>query len=81
MSWKTPPRREADVLTIAGLGPCRGLGRADPLCGDVSMGNLRAVRASEQPDAFAATAGQVRQARSEVLLTTVEWYAGKGRPG
>lgn len=28
MSWKTTLRREADVLTLAGLGPCGGAGAA-----------------------------------------------------
>lgn len=30
MSWKTTPWREADVLTLAGLGPCRGTGAVGP---------------------------------------------------
>ncbi|GBF04616.1 hypothetical protein DAERI_020213 [Deinococcus aerius] len=55
--------------------------RADLSCGHASLGNLRTARASGQPDTPVATAGQIPQARPEVLLTTVEGHAGEGRPG
>ncbi|WP_102127388.1 phospholipase D-like domain-containing protein [Deinococcus planocerae] len=56
-------------------------GRADHSCRNAFAGFLRTPRAPRQPDAFDVTAEQIRQARSEVLLASMEWHAGEGRPG
>jgi cardiolipin synthase len=56
-------------------------GRPDQSCANAFVGYLRTPRTPEQPDAFEVTAAQVRGARSEVLLASMEWEAGEGQPG
>ncbi|MFC3834467.1 MULTISPECIES: phospholipase D-like domain-containing protein [Deinococcus] len=54
----------------------------DLTCGNAFLGFLRTPRSADTPrDAFQITAEQIRAARSEVLLTTMEWRAGAGNPG
>ncbi|MBB5233114.1 phospholipase D-like domain-containing protein [Deinococcus budaensis] len=55
--------------------------RPDLSCANAFVGYLRTPRTSTQPDAFDVTASQIRQARSEVLLASMEWQAGEGHPG
>lgn len=56
-------------------------GRADHSCRNTFLGYLRTPGTAERPGAFDVTAQQIREARSEVLLTTMEWQAGEGHPG
>ncbi|GGL93788.1 phospholipase [Deinococcus aerolatus] len=57
-------------------------GRPDTSCGNAFGGYLRTPRSVDTPlDAFEITAGQIVGARSEVLLTNMEWHAGPGHPG
>ncbi|WP_051086933.1 phospholipase D-like domain-containing protein [Deinococcus apachensis] len=56
-------------------------GRPDHSCTNAFVGFLRTPRAADQPDAFDVTAGQVREARAEVLLASMEWNAGERHPG
>ncbi|MEF2277860.1 phospholipase D-like domain-containing protein [Deinococcus sp. YIM 134068] len=56
-------------------------GRPDHSCGNTALGYLRTPGAPGQPDAFDVTAEQVRNARAEVLLASMEWHGGEGRPG
>ncbi|SMB92928.1 phospholipase D-like domain-containing protein [Deinococcus hopiensis] len=61
-------------VTVEGAQPDRS-------CGNAFVGYQRTPRIAKQPDAFQETADQVRAARSEVLLTSMEWHAGEGQPG
>jgi phosphatidylserine/phosphatidylglycerophosphate/cardiolipin synthase-like enzyme len=57
-------------------------GRPDLSCGNAFAGYLRTPRSPEvRLDAFEAIAAQVANARSEVLLSSMEWHAGPGHPG
>jgi len=56
-------------------------GRPDHSCGNAFVGYLRTPGAPGQPDAFEMAAGQVRVARSEVLIANMEWHPGEGQPG
>lgn len=56
-------------------------GRPDHSCGNTFVSYLRTPRTPQQPDAFDETAEQVRGARAEVLLASMEWQAGEGHPG
>ncbi|WP_051935376.1 phospholipase D-like domain-containing protein [Deinococcus sp. YIM 77859] len=56
-------------------------GRPDHSCHNAFVGFLRTPRGPGQADAFEVTAEQVRQARVEVLLASMEWHAGEGHPG
>ncbi len=70
-----------DPLELALWQVTTGGGRPDHSCANAFVGFLRTPRTAEQPDAFDVTAGQVREARAEVLLASMEWHAGEGRPG
>lgn len=57
-------------------------GQPDLSCDNAFAGYLRTPRGPGTPlDAFEVTARQIADARSEVLLTSMEWNAGPGRPG
>ncbi|GMA14875.1 phospholipase [Deinococcus metallilatus] len=56
-------------------------GRPDHSCANAFVGFLRTPGTPEQPDAFDVAAQQVRGARAEVLLASMEWQAGEGHPG
>ncbi|EYB68230.1 hypothetical protein DEIPH_ctg025orf0076 [Deinococcus phoenicis] len=56
-------------------------GRPDHSCENAFVGFLRTPATPGHPDAFDVTAGQVREARAEVLLASMEWHAGEGHPG
>ncbi|GBF05049.1 phospholipase D-like domains [Deinococcus aerius] len=56
-------------------------GRPDHSCANAFVGFLRTPRTATQLDAFDVTAGQIREARAEVLIASMEWSAGEGHPG
>ncbi|KQR36001.1 phospholipase D-like domain-containing protein [Deinococcus sp. Leaf326] len=57
-------------------------GRPDLSCSNAFVGYLRTPRGPGTPqDAFEVIAEQVRAAHNEVLLTSMEWQGGQGRPG
>ncbi|MCD0158727.1 hypothetical protein IHN57_15860, partial [Deinococcus sp. 6GRE01] len=57
-------------------------GGSDLSCGNAFVEFLRTPRDLNTPvDAFDRIAGQVVGARSEVLLTSMEWRGGPGMPG
>lgn len=71
----------SDPLELALWRITTEAGRADHSCGNTFLSYLRTPGTPEQPGAFDVTAQQIREARSEVLLTTMEWQAGDGHPG
>ncbi|GBF04633.1 phospholipase D-like domains [Deinococcus aerius] len=73
--------RPVDPLELALWRVTTEGGRPDRSCGNAFTGFLRTPRTATQPDAFDVTADQIRGARAEVLLTSMEWQAGEGRPG
>lgn len=57
-------------------------GQPDLSCDNAFVGYLRTPRGLTTPlDAFEVTASQIANARSEVLLASMEWNAGPGHPG
>lgn len=71
----------ADPLELALWRVVTAGGRPDHSCGNAFVGYQRTPRTAQQPDAFQETADQIRAARREVLLTSMEWHAGEGQPG
>ncbi|MBZ9713007.1 phospholipase D-like domain-containing protein [Deinococcus multiflagellatus] len=60
----------------------RARGGSDVSCGNAFVGYLRTPQDLDTPeDAFSQIARQVEGARREVLLTSMEWQGGEGRPG
>lgn len=60
----------------------RQTGGADLSCANSFESFVRTPRSAQAPqDAFDVLAGQVRAARSEVLLANMEWMSGPGTPG
>lgn len=58
------------------------LRQPDLSCGNEFVEYQRTPRSPDTPqDAFGQIAQQVREARREVLLTTMEWHSGPGNPG
>ncbi|WP_233554467.1 phospholipase D-like domain-containing protein [Deinococcus cavernae] len=53
----------------------------DLSCGNAFVAYQRTPRTPEAPDAFMQIAAQVREARREVLLTSMEWHSGPDNPG
>ncbi|MFB9994852.1 phospholipase D-like domain-containing protein [Deinococcus oregonensis] len=57
-------------------------GRPDLSCRNSFVEYQRVPRSPSTPlDAFDQIAAQIREAKSEVLLASMEWHAGEGRPG
>ncbi|MBI0445519.1 MULTISPECIES: phospholipase D-like domain-containing protein [Deinococcus] len=73
--------RPTDPLELALWRVTAEGGRPDRSCGNAFVGFLRTPRTATQPDAFGVTADQIRGARAEVLLASMEWHAGEGNPG
>lgn len=73
--------RPVDPLELALWRVTTEGGRPDRSCGNAFVGFLRTPRTTIQADAFDMTADQIRGARAEVLLTSMEWQAGEGNPG
>lgn len=73
--------RPMDPLELALWRVTTEGGRPDRSCRNAFVSFLRTPRTATQPDAFDVTADQIRGARAEVLLTTMEWHAGEGHPG
>ncbi|PNY83085.1 phospholipase [Deinococcus koreensis] len=60
----------------------RQTGGADLTCGNRFLGFVRTPRSEQTPqDAFEVLGDEVRGARSEVLLASMEWMTGPGKPG
>lgn len=60
----------------------RQTGGADLSCANRFLGFVRTPRGDQTPqDAFEITAAEIREARSEVLLASMEWMSGPGKPG
>ncbi|MDB5046183.1 MAG: phospholipase [Deinococcus sp.] len=88
-----PPAAPSNLGTVACLPPTDPLelavwrvttagGRPDLSCGNAFVEYQRVPRSPSTPvDAFDQIAAQIRDARSEVLLASMEWHAGEGRPG
>jgi cardiolipin synthase len=71
-----------DPLELAVWRVTTAGGRPDLSCGNSFVEYQRVPRSPSAPvDAFDQIAAQVREAQSEVLLASMEWHAGEGRPG
>ncbi|UQN06363.1 phospholipase D-like domain-containing protein [Deinococcus sp. QL22] len=71
-----------DPLELAVWRVTTAGGRPDLSCGNAFVEYQRLPRSSSAPvDAFDQIAAQIREAKSEVLLASMEWHAGEGRPG
>lgn len=77
--WTCPA--PTDPLELALWQVTTANGRPDHSCGNAFAGFLRTPGTPQQPDAFDVTASQIRAARTEVLLASMEWHAGEGHPG
>ncbi|CAM3403477.1 Phosphatidylserine/phosphatidylglycerophosphate/cardiolipin synthase [Deinococcus saxicola] len=71
-----------DPLELALWGVVTENGQPDLSCDNAFVGYLRTPRSLSTPlDAFEVTASQIANAHSEVLLASMEWQAGTGKPG
>ncbi|MBZ9749365.1 phospholipase D-like domain-containing protein [Deinococcus sp. HMF7604] len=71
-----------DPLERAVWAVVRAQGGSDVSCGNAFIGYLRTPQSLDTPqDAFAGLAEQIEAARSEVLLTNMQWDSGPGTPG
>lgn len=71
-----------DPLELAVWRVTTAGGRPDLSCGNSFVEYQRVPRGPGTPiDAFDQIAAQVREAKNEVLLASMEWHAGEGRPG
>lgn len=71
-----------DPLELALWRVVTSQGRADLSCNNSFVEYQRTPRSAQNPqNAFDKIAEQIRGAKTEVLLTTMEWHAGVGHPG
>ncbi|WP_197474634.1 phospholipase D-like domain-containing protein [Deinococcus puniceus] len=71
-----------DPLELAVWRVTTAGGRPDLSCGNSFVEYQRLPRSPSTPvDAFDQIAAQIREAKNEVLLASMEWHAGEGRPG
>ncbi|QFP75867.1 phospholipase D-like domain-containing protein [Deinococcus sp. AJ005] len=71
-----------DPLERAVWGVVTENGQPDLSCDNAFVGYLRTPRSLTTPlDAFEITASQIANAHSEVLLASMEWQGGPGKPG
>lgn len=86
------PLRPATPLSAPACPPPAGpleravwdatLKQPDLSCGNLFVGYQRTPRSADTPeDAFQQITQQIREARREVLLTSMEWHSGPGNPG